>query len=154
MPAILPYREGFPIPEGYHVEQRPAKGLIWTGAATLGVGYVTALGVGLNKGFDGSLGWLALPVVGVWPAIAGRTFKCSAKDVDEARQCLRRANAEAITVAVVAVDGMIQTTGLLLLLAGWASGHSELVLDVASPVQVNAWQRPEGGFQLDLSGKF
>jgi hypothetical protein len=75
-------------------------------------------------------------------------------DVDQARQCLRRANAEAVKVASVAIDGMIQTTGLLLLLAGLASGHSELVLDSASPLQVNAAQRPDGGYNLELSGRF
>jgi len=151
LPAILPYREGLPVPAGYHVEERPAKGLLYTGAATLAAGYLGGLAIGLSRGFDGSLGWLAVPVVGVGPAIAGRKFKCTAADVSEARECLRRANTEATTVAGVAIDGMVQVTGLLLLIAGLASSQSELVLN--APVQVQAAQRP-GGFDLAVTGRF
>ncbi|HTU61905.1 MAG TPA: hypothetical protein VMF89_25785, partial [Polyangiales bacterium] len=121
-------------------------------AVTLAAGYLGGLAIGLSRGFDGSLGWLAVPVVGVGPAIAGRRFKCTAADVAEARDCLRRANTEATTVAGVAIDGMVQVTGLLLVIAGLASSQSELVQN--APVQVQAAQRPEGGFDLGVSGRF
>lgn len=154
LPPLLPFRDGLPIPPGYHVEKRPASGLIMTGAVALGVGYLAGLGVGLDKGFDGSLGWLALPVIGPWPAVTGRKVNCAAVTVDEARQCLDSASKEATTIALVAVDGMVQATGLLLLLAGLASGQPELVRDDVSKVQVTAGRRSDGGFELGLHGQF
>jgi hypothetical protein len=143
-----------PVPPGYHIEKRPASGLILTGALTLAAGYVVGLGIGLDKGFDGSLGWLALPVFGAWPALAGRKISCVAVTVEEAKRCLDSASKEATTVALVAVDGMIQTTGFLILLAGLASGHPELVRDGFGEVHVTAGRRREGGFELGFEGRF
>ena len=42
LPPLLPYREGLPIPAGYHVEHRAANGLIYTGILSIGVGYIAA----------------------------------------------------------------------------------------------------------------
>ncbi len=150
-PAILPYRKEFPVPAGYHVEERSASGLIITGAATVGVGYLVGLGVGIDHSFEGSLGWLAVPIVGAWPAIAGSKVHCSAETVDAAKKCLDNAYNQATTIAVVAVDGMVQVTGLVVLLAGLASGHSELVRD---DLQLSAHRRPDGGFELGVHGRF
>ena len=150
-PAILPYRDGFPVPAGYHVEHRAAGGLIGTGLATAAVGYVAGLGVAMSHDFDGSLGWMAVPVVGAWPAVAGSNVTCTAQDVPAAKKCLSDAYNQATTIAIVAVDGMVQATGVVLLVAGLLSGHSELVRD---DVQLSARQRPEGGFDLSVHGRF
>ena len=153
-PLLLPYRDGLPVPSGYHVEKRAATGLIVTGALGLAAGYLAGLAIALDQRFDDGLGWLALPVVGPWPAVAGRRVRCSASTVDEARRCLDSASAEAITIALLAVDGMVQTTGLLLLLGGLASGQPELVRDDLRNVQVTAKRRGDGGFELGLQGHF
>jgi hypothetical protein len=151
----LPYRDGFPIPNGYHLERRPATGLIVSGALTLGAGYIVGLGIGLDKGFDGSLGWLAVPVFGAWPAVAGREIHCTATTVDEAKACLDAASNEATTIALIAVDGMVQTTGFILFLAGLASGQPELVRDgFGENVKVTAGRRRDGGFDVGLKGRF
>lgn len=142
------------MPRGYHVEKRAASGLIVTGLLTLSTGYAVGLGIGLDRGFDGSLGWLAVPVLGAWPALAGRDIQCAAETVEQAKKCLYDASNEATTVALVAIDGMVQTTGLVLLLAGLASGHSELVRDGVGDVHVTAGRRREGGFELGLEGRF
>ncbi|HET9956431.1 MAG TPA: hypothetical protein VFQ61_18105 [Polyangiaceae bacterium] len=155
LPPLLPYRSGLPVPRGYHVEYRPATGLILSGALALGVGYATAIGIGMNRDFEGSLGWLAVPVLGPWPALAGRKLSCAATTVDEARGCLDRAYEEATTIALVAVDGMLQATGALLLIAGLASGRSELVRSAdRSTVSFSIRRRPEGGVQLGVLGAF
>jgi hypothetical protein len=154
LPPILPYRDGLPVPPGYHVEKRAASGLITTGALSLSAGYLTGLVIALDKGFDGSLGWMLLPVIGPWPAAAGRDVHCAAATVDEARTCLDSASKEATTIALVAVDGMVQATGLLLFFAGLASGQPELVRDDVSKVQVTARRRNDGGFELGVHGQF
>jgi len=142
------------VPRGYHIEKRAASGLIYTGALSLAAGYVIGLGIGIDKGFDGSLGWLLVPVVGAWPAVAGRKIQCVATTVEEAKACLDSASKEATTVALVAVDGMVQTTGFLILLAGLASGRPELVRDGFGDVKVSAKRRREGGFELGVEGRF
>ncbi|MFZ5896480.1 MAG: hypothetical protein ACOY0T_35830 [Myxococcota bacterium] len=150
-PAILPYRDGIPIPPGYHVEKRAATGLIGTGLGMLAVGYVVGLGLAIDHDFEGGLGWMAVPVIGAWPAVAGSEVKCTAQDVPAAKQCLSEAYDQATTIAIVAVDGMVQATGVALLVAGLLSGRSELVRD---DLQVSARQRPEGGFDLGVRGSF
>jgi len=154
LPPLLPYRDGLPVPAGYHVEDRSAKGLVYTGALSLAASYAAGIGIGLGYKFEGGLGWLAVPVVGAWPAIAGHKIKCSTVDVEAARQCLKQANREVTKVVLVAIDGMVQTTSLLLLFAGLASGHQELVLDSWTVQQVSATQRPEGGFDINVAGRF
>ena len=150
-PALLPYRDGLPVPPGYHVEKRSATGLIGTGIGMTALGYIVGLGVGVDHHFEGSLGWLVVPIVGAWPAVAGNKITCQAETVDGAKRCLGDAYTQATTIAIVAVDGMVQATGVALLVAGLLSGHSELVRD---DVQVTARQRPEGGFDFGLSGRF
>lgn len=150
-PAILPYRDGLPIPAGYHVEHRAAGGLIGTGIATLAIGYAAGLGVATSHDFEGSLGWMAVPIIGAWPAVAGSEVKCTADDVPAAKKCLSDAYNQATTIAIVAVDGMVQATGVVLLVAGLLSGRSELVRD---DLHISARQRPEGGFDLGVYGRF
>lgn len=168
-PLVLPYRSGVPVPRGYHVERRPATGLLVTGGVTLGVGYLTALGIGLHHEFSDGMGWTALPVLGPWAAIGARDFDCNVSGIDdvdniddintettaeEAERCIRRAQSEAISIALLAVDGMIQATGAILLVAGLASGVDELVWDGLDKVRVSARARPEGGGELRVFGKF
>ena len=68
-----------------------------------------------------------------------------------AKQCLSDAYNQATTIAIVAVDGMVQATGVVLLVAGLLSGRSELVRD---DLHVSAQQRPEGGLNLTVHGRF
>lgn len=150
-PAILPYRNGLPVPAGYHVEKRAASGLIGTGIGTVALGYVVGLGVAASHDFEGSLGWMAVPVLGAWPAVAGSHVSCNAQDVPAAKQCLSDAYNQATTIAIVAVDGMVQATGVVLLIAGLLSGRSELVRD---DLTLTARQRAEGGFDLGVHGRF
>jgi hypothetical protein len=151
-PAILPYRDGLPVPPGYHVETRSAGGLIGTGIGMTALGYIVGLGVGVDHHFEGSLGWLVVPVVGAWPAVAGSKITCRAETVEAAKKCLDNAYTQATTIAIVAVDGMVQATGVALLVAGLLSGRSELVRD--DQVRVSARRRPEGGFELGVFGRF
>lgn len=168
-PLVLPYRDGMPVPRGYHVEHRASNGLTVTGGITLGVGYLTALGIGLHYEFENGTGWTALPVIGPWAAIGARDFDCDVNGIDgidtlddvnteqtanEAERCIRRAQSEALAIALLAVDGMIQATGAILVAAGLASGVDELVWDGLADVHVSARARPEGGGELKLFGTF
>jgi hypothetical protein len=169
-PLVLPYREGVPIPRGYHVEHRPATGLIVVGSVTLSLSYVIALGLGVHNSFEGGYGWTILPVAGPWGAIGARDFKCKVNSSDfdvnnpssidtgvtaaEAERCIKRAQTEAIDIAILAVDGMVQATGAALLIAGLASGVEELVWDGLGDVKVSVSPRPDGGGQIGVFGRF
>jgi hypothetical protein len=165
-PLVLPYREGVPVPRGYHVEERPASGLLWTGGVAWGVGYAAGLGLAMSESFENGTGWTVLPLIGPFAAIGAREFKCRVNgddiddidDVDdtadEAERCIRRAQTEAISIALLAADGMVQVTGALLFAAGLASGTKELVWDGIGKLKVSARARPEGGAELELRGRF
>lgn len=155
------------MPRGYHVESRPATGLLAAGGATLGAGYLTGLGIALHYDFDNGTSWMLLPVVGPWGAIGARSFECNVRGddidsfdevdrtVDEANRCLKRAQSEAVAIALLAVDGMIQATGAILLIAGLASGSEELVWDgLGKDMDISARALPEGGAEFGVFGRF
>jgi hypothetical protein len=156
LPAVLPYRPGFPVPQGYHAESRPSSGLVITGGLTFGVAYVTALGIAFSEKFENGAGWLAVPLIGPWGAISKRSYKCpaTAMDVAAARRCFNDAYDEATTIAILAGDGVVQTFGVALFIAGLANQTHELVRNEVKPVKVTAAPRPGGGFDVAVRGRF
>jgi hypothetical protein len=156
LPAVLPYRPGFPIPQGYHAESRPSSGLVITGGLTFGLAYVTALGIAFSEKFENGAGWLAVPLIGPWGAISKRSYKCpaTAMDVAAARRCFNDAYDEATTIAILAGDGVVQTFGVALFIAGLANQTHELVRNDVKPVKVTAAPRSDGGFDVAVRGRF
>lgn len=143
------------MPVGYHVESRAASGLLWSGALTLSASYLAGIGFGLSTGMEDGMGWVFVPIVGPWAAIGARRFTCGAETVTEAEKCLHDAYSEATTIAVLAVDGMLQATGLVVTAAALGSGREELVRDdVRSSLRLSAGARREGGFNVGLGGQF
>jgi hypothetical protein len=156
-PALLPYREGLPIPPGYRVEHRSANGLIAGGLVTLIVAYGSALAVGLGDGFKDGTGWTVIPVIGPWAAIGARSFRCD-NDPLKANDCVNNAFSEVQTIAILSGDAVIQATGAVLFFAGLGSGHDELVrsdLELGS-VTLRVTPRAVGpsGFGLGFDGRF
>jgi hypothetical protein len=155
-PAVLPYRDGIPIPPGYRVEHRSANGLIAGGLATLVVAYGAALAVGLGDGFKDGTGWAVLPVIGPWAAIGARSFHCD-NDPLKANDCVKNAFSEVQTIAILSADAVVQATGAVLFLAGLGSGDDELVrTDIAGMTSVRLTPRAVGatGFGLGVDGHF
>ena len=152
-PAILPYRDGTPIPSGYHVEHRAAGGLIAGGLVSLGVAYSVAIVVGANDNFKNGTGWLLLPVVGPWAAIGARSYHCT-DDPLQAEHCIRGAFNEVQTIAILSADAVVQATGAVLFLVGLSSGQVELV---RSEPEVGVRVTPRavgGGFGFGLDARF
>jgi hypothetical protein len=152
-PAILPYREGLPIPAGYRVEQRAANGLIVGGLVSLGVAYGVAIVVGASDSFKNGTSWLLLPVVGPWAAIGARSYHCT-NDPLQAQQCIRGAFNEVQSIAILSADAVVQATGAVLFLAGLGSGQYELV---RSEPEARIRLTPRaigGGFGFGLDARF
>lgn len=150
---LLPYRAGMAIPPGYHVEHRPAVGLIAGGLVTLGVAYGTALVFAATADGDGR-GWLAVPVIGPWAAIGARSYHCS-NDPLLANKCISGAFSEVQTIAILSADAVVQAAGAVLFVVGLASGQDELVRSDL-PVSLRILPRAVGanGFGLGVDGRF
>jgi hypothetical protein len=171
-PGTLPYEEGQPIPPGYALEQRPLIGLSIAGAAALGVLWIASIGIGVvgenevaderrsreaaesspyprqyhcNEHSDTDLlslcaddvMWpMALPVVGPFVTIG-------------------TAHAEGAGVAVLLLDGIVQTGGLAMLIAGLAVRRDVLVLQTSGEagLRISPTLGPTGagfGLRADL----
>ncbi|WP_437292779.1 hypothetical protein [Sorangium sp. So ce426] len=116
-PKVLPWREGEPVPPGYHPETRVRKGLVISGSIVFGTVYLfTAIGGG-DAVYRGSPGYAALFVPCAGPFI---TLATTRQDDLE-------------TMALV-LDGLVQITGAALLIPGLLVPRSVLVRnDVSQP---------------------
>jgi hypothetical protein len=111
-PKVLPWREGEPVPPGYHPETRVRKGLVISGAIVFGTVYLfTAIGGG-DAVYRGSPGYAALFVPCAGPFI---TLATTRQDDLE-------------TMALV-LDGLVQITGAALLVPGLLVPRRVLVRD-------------------------
>jgi len=157
----LPYRKGLPVPSGYRVVRRSATGLIAGGGLTFAAAYLAGLGMAASQKFENGTSYAAIPVVGPWAAIGGRSFKCSVPITGNAtgaavqralNSCVGKAFDEVTTVVFLTADGLIQATGAVIFLVGLASGHEELVRKDLPKTAVSVF--PEGGLGVSVSGLF
>ncbi len=138
----IPYREGLPIPEGYHVEQSPRYALVASGAALTSslwaISTVTAIVLDKEKAQDGDpnfddMYWpMFIPVAGPFAAIA-------------------TADSSGTGAAILALDGAIQAAGLAMFIAGYAAPKKELMPDYE--LKIVPMASPETG-GVSLSGSF
>ncbi len=161
LPPVAPYHKGLPVPPGYRVEQRSATGMIAGGLVTFATAYGAGLILGASQKFENGMGYVALPVIGPWAAIGGRTFNCktavpantTGADVQRTiNKCVGTAYDEVTTVVFLTADGLIQATGMVLFLVGLASGYEELVRADLPKTAIGVL--PEGGAAVSVSGNF
>lgn len=132
-----------PIPQGYHLDSRINTGLALGGVSLWAAPYVTGLIAAAASGFSKGSGWLALPVIGPFVAMGGRSIDCSplgesnsadGSDLSEIeRKCRESAIAEARVLALLTVDGLLQTTGAILTVAGVLSPREVLLRNDVFP---------------------
>lgn len=158
-PLELPYREGQPIPSGYHLEERPRRGAVITGYVLGGVGYGAAVLAALGSDFANHSGWLLLPVVGPWLTLGLRDYHdCSnqtssdstSSDYDSTydEECVE----DGFAMAGLIIDGMLQAAGATLVFIGHAAPKQVLVRGQISlrltPLRVGP------GYGLGVMGAF
>ncbi len=162
LPPLLPYKKGLPVPPGYRVVERSATGLTVGGGLTFGAAYAAGLALAASQSFGNGTGYTAIPVIGPWAAIGGRTFNCkvavattsvSSVALQKAiNKCVGFAFDEVTTVVFLTADGLVQATGAVLFFIGIASGYEELVRDDLPKAAV--YPLPGGGGAFSLSGHF
>ena len=140
-PAEMPYREGQPVPAGYHAEDRVRNGPLITGIALVGSFYLLGLAAGAGDDFDNQKGWLLLPVLGPWMTLMQREDTCEIQD-------------EFGDSCSVVFDGLVQGTGALLMGIGLAVPKTVLVRDDARTVRIAPGRVGEQGRGLTIRGTF
>jgi hypothetical protein len=119
-PAVLPYRSGQPVDPLYRKESQGNFGLIVGGSLTFLGAYGAALHYGDGQSWQNGTKWLYLPVGGPFVAISKRNLECKVDelDLDMANRCADHAVGQVEAMVLLAVDGLIQTIGATLLVAG------------------------------------
>ena len=152
MPDELPYREGAPIPVGYHREERPRTGLITAGWIVTAIPYGVGLVAAAGSEFRNQSGWLAVPYAGPWLTIGRRDYSCDdsaeESDANEGLKCF----GDVFLVMGLVFDGLVQAAGGTMLLIGHTSPKTLLVRDEATlrvrPMHVGS------GHGLGIDGSF
>jgi hypothetical protein len=123
-PVKLRYQDGVAPPAGYHMEEHPRKGLVIGGAVTLGTAYFLSATIGLSSSNPDDR-WLLMPVFGPFIDMGARG----------SHSCGPNSNAvdcnlfEPIIRFYLAMDGIVQTAGGVLLLSGFLFPKKEFVSD-------------------------
>lgn len=154
-PESIPY-EGGPVPAGYHVEDRPRRGMLIAGPVILGVPYVLGLTVASSENFPNSTGWLVVPALGPWITLAARhrsglctsdTFgTCTSSGVDD--------SIDSTTRTFLILDGLAQATGAILFIYGLSSTKKVMARDFVGSLQLTPSQIGRTGYGGFLSGVF
>lgn len=126
-PRPARYREGDPIPPGYHVEDKPRMGLVVSGWVLLLVPYVIGAFSAVAADFENKSAWLTAPVLGPWALIGQRRYLGCKRDGDvgDGLGCA----ADALVVTGLVFSGIMQTLGATFVVIGYSATKPELVRD-------------------------
>ncbi len=116
----VPYRDGMPVPEGYHLEDSPRYGLVAGGVSVASTLWVVSMisAVALDKedsvegdpNFDDMYWPMFIPVVGPFATIG-------------------TADSSGTGAAILGLNGALQAAGVAMAIAGFAAPSVEVVED-------------------------
>jgi hypothetical protein len=146
----LPYEEGDVIPPGYRVRSQVRRGLVVSGALVLGIPWALSLTGAVGADFDNKSGFLVIPAIGPWLMLAAGGAKDNANCNTSTNFCN---NSNSGLRAVLVLDGLAQTAGAVLLVAGMTMPKKRLVRqDVTVSLAPAALGRD--GYGLGVAGTF
>jgi hypothetical protein len=131
-PQPAHWRPGDPAPPGYHVEERPRKGLVVAGLIVAGVPYFFSVVGASAAQSNNASGLLYVPVAGPWLTMGQRTYECNPDANNQSTKQSLQCVGDIFAVMGLIADGVLQATGATLLVVGLAATRSELVRDDAS----------------------
>ena len=152
-PEVVNY-DGGPVPAGYHVEERPRKALIITGALLTGVPWVLGITFagGAKPSFENQTGWLVLPVLGPWLTLATRkTSDCT--NTSSGSYCFNDGD-EGAKRTLLVFDGLLQATGAVLFIAGIANPKKVVARDFVGKLQFTPAPIGRLGYGGFVTGEF
>jgi hypothetical protein len=125
-PPRIKYQEGMAPPRGYHLEENPRRGLVVAGSVVLGTTYFLSAMIGISSGNKDDR-WLMLPLFGPFFDIAARNeHGCSGGSTASNAAC---EVFDPIIKFYLAMDGVAQTAGGILLATGFIFPKKEFVSD-------------------------
>ena len=141
------------MPPGYHVEEKPRSGLVTAGIIVTAIPYSFSVMGALEANFRNESVWLVVPFAGPWLTMGRRSYGCDKvneqnKSAKESLQCV----GDVFLVMALITDGIIQTTGGALLLAGYVATKPTLVRD--GPAFRIAPTRVGSGYGVGVVGAF
>jgi hypothetical protein len=146
------WREGDPVPPGYHVEDLPRSGLVKAGYIVTGIPYFFSVVTALAASNNNESGWLLVPFAGPWITMGRRDYGCDADAMHQTTGNALSCVADVFVVMGLIFDGVVQATGGALLLSGYVATKPGLVRNDArlrlTPVRIG------GGAGLAASGEF
>jgi hypothetical protein len=155
-PDVVNY-DGGPVPAGYHVEERPRKGLIITGALLTGVPWVLGITFagGAKPSFENQTGWLVLPVLGPWITLATRkTSECTTTYAGSSSTYCYDNGDEGAKRTLLVFDGLLQATGAVLFIAGIASPKKVVARDFVGKLHFAPAPMGKTGYGGFVTGEF
>jgi len=135
-PEKLEYDEDRPIPPGYHLESSVRKGLVIGGAVTFGAVYLFNVLIAIPlTAIDDDFTPLYIPVAGPFVTIATE-------------------QSEGAGTTALAIDGVVQVGGLVMLVLGLALQKTELVRDdyYQEAIRVEPMMLGRGAMGLGVGG--
>jgi hypothetical protein len=148
------------VPAGFHVEERPRKGLIIAGAVVLGVPWALGLTftAGASPSFQNQTGWLVVPALGPWITLATRTKSrnCSSYSSGDSLCTSFNDADDSAARTLLILDGLTQAAGTIMLIVGLASPKKVISRDFVGSLHLNVTPAPVGrtGYGGMLSGQF
>jgi hypothetical protein len=119
----LPYEEGQRIPAGYRLVERPRRGLVIAGAIVTGVLWALSTTSAVGADFDDHSGWLVVPGIGPWlMLLAG-----GGRDHCQTSGTYSYCDSNSGLRAVLTLDGIGQTAGLVMFISGLAFPTKRLI---------------------------
>jgi hypothetical protein len=128
-PRTRRYRDGDPIPPGYHVEEEPRNGLVVGGAVMFLVPYAIGGFAALAADLKNDSGWLLAPVVGPWLTLGKRTYNGCDRSSGTAASDSLGCVGDIFLVMGLVIDGVLQVTGATLFTLGYLVPRETLVRD-------------------------
>jgi len=122
-PRRMPYTDGEPVPPGYMLESKTKKGLWLSGMLMVAIPYALGVSFASLGDFDNQSGWLILPVAGPWVTLAARNnCERNSNSFDSCNE-----GSERLLRLWLVIDGLVQTAGAVMFVAGVSSTKTELV---------------------------
>src|SRR6185369_16285824 len=141
---------GGPVPQGYHLEERPRRGLIIGGALTLGIPWMLGITVASTDDFTNQSGWLIVPALGPWITIATRKTDRTCDYISNTNNC----HDDNTVRTLLILDGLTQAAGTIMLIAGLSSTKKVIARDFVSTLHFTPAPIGKLGYGGVLSGQF
>ena len=148
--------DGGPVPQGFHVEERPRKGLVIAGSIVLGVPWV--LGVtfagGASPSFQNQTGWLVIPALGPWLTLATRSKSNNCNTSSSSLNDYCNDSDDSAIRTLLVFDGLTQAAGTIMLIVGLASPKKVVTRDFIGSLHWAPAPVGKTGYGGFVSGEF